>query len=194
MTVRREPCPAHWYAGDGKWRAANGISISRNLPLLVELAIATDGLIIVFIMGMLARAVQNISARPRSENWPDFEGGAGRIGREGDEANKYVVILLFPLVAAALVCLPFKRFRARGVTCFLSGRFVLPARLACRIDWRRRRHHAQVRRAKMDRGRRFERADFAPDRVCRTTAAIFSIGYMAPETLSRQTTALLRQL
>lgn len=35
-----------------------GISISRNLPMLVELAIATDGLIIVFIMGVLTRAVQ----------------------------------------------------------------------------------------------------------------------------------------
>jgi hydrogenase-4 membrane subunit HyfE len=35
-----------------------GISISRNLPLLVELAIATDGLIIVFISGVLIRAVQ----------------------------------------------------------------------------------------------------------------------------------------
>jgi hydrogenase-4 component E len=35
-----------------------GISISRNLPLLVELAIATDGLVIVFIMGVLTRAVQ----------------------------------------------------------------------------------------------------------------------------------------
>jgi hydrogenase-4 component E len=35
-----------------------GISISRDLPLLVELAIATDGLIIVFISGVLIRAVQ----------------------------------------------------------------------------------------------------------------------------------------
>jgi hydrogenase-4 component E len=35
-----------------------GIAIARNLPLLVELAIATDGLIIVFIMGVLTRAVQ----------------------------------------------------------------------------------------------------------------------------------------
>jgi len=34
-----------------------GIAISRDLPLLVELAIATDGLIIVFIMGVLTRAV-----------------------------------------------------------------------------------------------------------------------------------------
>ncbi len=35
-----------------------GIAIARNLPLLVELAIATDGLIIVFIMGVLTRAVE----------------------------------------------------------------------------------------------------------------------------------------
>ncbi|MGH7975632.1 MAG: hypothetical protein ACREC8_03110, partial [Limisphaerales bacterium] len=32
--------------------------IARNLPLIVELAIATDGLIIVFISGVLIRAVQ----------------------------------------------------------------------------------------------------------------------------------------
>ncbi len=35
-----------------------GIAISRNLPMLVELTIATDGSIIVFIMGVLTRAVQ----------------------------------------------------------------------------------------------------------------------------------------
>ena len=35
-----------------------GIAISRNLPMFVELAIATDGLIIVFIVGVLTRAVQ----------------------------------------------------------------------------------------------------------------------------------------
>ncbi|HUN26803.1 MAG TPA: hypothetical protein VMU67_10870 [Steroidobacteraceae bacterium] len=35
-----------------------GISIARDLGMLVELAIATDGLIIVFIMGVLVRAVQ----------------------------------------------------------------------------------------------------------------------------------------
>jgi len=34
-----------------------GIAISRDLPLLVELAIATDGLIVVFIMGVLIRGV-----------------------------------------------------------------------------------------------------------------------------------------
>lgn len=35
-----------------------GISIARDLGVLVELAIATDGLVIVFIMGVLVRAVQ----------------------------------------------------------------------------------------------------------------------------------------
>ncbi|HTP28367.1 MAG TPA: hypothetical protein VMK12_22270 [Anaeromyxobacteraceae bacterium] len=34
-----------------------GISLARTLPLLVELAVATDGLIIVFISGVLIRAV-----------------------------------------------------------------------------------------------------------------------------------------
>ena len=35
-----------------------GIAISRNLPMFIELAIAADGLIIVFIVGVLTRAVQ----------------------------------------------------------------------------------------------------------------------------------------
>jgi hydrogenase-4 component E len=35
-----------------------GIAISRNLPLLVELAIATDGLVMVFILGVLTRSAQ----------------------------------------------------------------------------------------------------------------------------------------
>jgi len=35
-----------------------GISIARDLGMLVELAVATDGLVIVFIMGVLVRAVQ----------------------------------------------------------------------------------------------------------------------------------------
>jgi hydrogenase-4 component E len=35
-----------------------GISIARDLGMLVELAIATDGLVIVFIMGVLVRALQ----------------------------------------------------------------------------------------------------------------------------------------
>ena len=59
LTVRREAVPlllGVLAMENGAFFA--GIAISRNLPLLVELAIATDGLIIVFIMGVLTRAVQ----------------------------------------------------------------------------------------------------------------------------------------
>jgi len=59
LTVRREALPlliGLLVMENGSFLA--GISISRNLPLLVELAIATDGLVIVFIMGVLTRAVQ----------------------------------------------------------------------------------------------------------------------------------------
>ena len=59
LTVRREAVPLLL----GLLMMENsaflaGISMSRNLPLLVELAFATDGLIIVFISGVLIRAVQ----------------------------------------------------------------------------------------------------------------------------------------
>lgn len=59
ITVRREAVPlliGLLSMENGAFLA--GISIARELPLLVELAIATDGLIIVFIMGVLTRAVQ----------------------------------------------------------------------------------------------------------------------------------------
>jgi hydrogenase-4 component E len=59
LTVRREALPlliGLLVMENGAFLA--GIAISRNLPLLVELAIATDGLIIVFISGVLIRAVQ----------------------------------------------------------------------------------------------------------------------------------------
>ncbi len=59
LTVRREALPlliGLLTMENGAF--LTGISISRNLPLLVELAIATDGLIIVFIVGVLTRAVQ----------------------------------------------------------------------------------------------------------------------------------------
>ena len=59
LTVRREALPlliGLLAMENGAF--LTGIAISRNLPLLVELAIATDGLIIVFIMGVLTRAVQ----------------------------------------------------------------------------------------------------------------------------------------
>lgn len=59
LTVRREALPlliGLLVMENGAF--LTGISISRNLPLLVELAIATDGLIIVFISGVLIRAVR----------------------------------------------------------------------------------------------------------------------------------------
>lgn len=59
LTVRREAVPLLMgllAMENGAFFA--GIAIARNLPLLVELAIATDGLIIVFIVGVLTRAVQ----------------------------------------------------------------------------------------------------------------------------------------
>ena len=36
-----------------------GIALSRNLPLIVELAVASDGLILVFVTGVLVRAIQH---------------------------------------------------------------------------------------------------------------------------------------
>jgi hydrogenase-4 component E len=59
LTVRREAVPlliGLLAMENGAFLC--GIAIARNLPLLVELAIATDGLIIVFIIGVLTRTVQ----------------------------------------------------------------------------------------------------------------------------------------
>lgn len=59
LTVRREAMPlliGLLAMENGAFLA--GIAIARELPILVELAIATDGLIIVFIVGVLVRAVE----------------------------------------------------------------------------------------------------------------------------------------
>jgi hydrogenase-4 component E len=59
ITVRREALPlliGLLVMENGAFLA--GIDIARNLKMLIELAIATDGLIIVFIMGVLIRTVQ----------------------------------------------------------------------------------------------------------------------------------------
>lgn len=59
LTVRREAMPlllGILAMENGAFLA--GISIARDLAMLIELAIATDGLILVFIMGVLVRAVQ----------------------------------------------------------------------------------------------------------------------------------------
>jgi len=59
ITVRREAVPlliGLLVMENGAFLA--GIDMARNLKMLIELAIATDGLIVVFIMGVLTRAVQ----------------------------------------------------------------------------------------------------------------------------------------
>jgi hydrogenase-4 component E len=59
LTVRREAMPlliGLLAMENGAFLA--GISIARDLSMLVELAIATDGLIIVFIVGVLVRTVE----------------------------------------------------------------------------------------------------------------------------------------
>lgn len=59
ITVRREAVPlllGLLAMENGAFLA--GIALARHLPLLVELAIATDGLIVVFIVGVLTRAIQ----------------------------------------------------------------------------------------------------------------------------------------
>jgi hydrogenase-4 component E len=59
LTVRREALPlliGLLAMENGAFMA--GISIAHDLSMLVELAIATDGLIIVFIVGVLVRAVE----------------------------------------------------------------------------------------------------------------------------------------
>lgn len=59
LTVRREAVPLLMgLLAMENGAFLTGIAISRDLPLLVELAIATDGLILVIIMGVLTRAVQ----------------------------------------------------------------------------------------------------------------------------------------
>ena len=59
LTVRREAMPLLLgLLGMENGAFLAGISISRDLPMLAELAIATDGLIIVFIVGVLVRAVK----------------------------------------------------------------------------------------------------------------------------------------
>jgi len=59
LTVRREAVPlliGLLAMENGAFFA--GIGVSRELPFLVELAIASDGLIMVFVLGVLTRAIQ----------------------------------------------------------------------------------------------------------------------------------------
>ena len=76
-----------------------------------------------------------------------------------------IVILLLPLVATALVCLPFRRQWAAGVT-VVSCLTILV--LAARVAWLVSAGNSvtaalKVRNAEMDCGGRIERADSAAD-------------------------------
>jgi hydrogenase-4 component E len=59
LTVRREAVPmliGILAMENGAFFA--GIALSRELPLIVELAVASDGLVLVFVTGVLVRAIQ----------------------------------------------------------------------------------------------------------------------------------------
>ena len=84
LTVRREAMPlliGLLAMENGAFLA--GIAIARDLPILVELAIATDGLIIVFIVSVLVRAVeQHVGTTAVGELASLRENPANRAARE----------------------------------------------------------------------------------------------------------------
>jgi hydrogenase-4 component E len=84
LTVRREAMPlliGLLAMENGAFLA--GISMARDLSMLVELAIATDGLIIVFIVGVLVRAVdKHVGTTAVGELASLREGPARRAARE----------------------------------------------------------------------------------------------------------------
>jgi hydrogenase-4 component E len=85
LTVRREAMPlliGLLVMENGAFLA--GIAIARDLPILVELAIATDALIIVFIMGVLVRAVEKHVGTTAVGELASLKEAAGeRAAREG---------------------------------------------------------------------------------------------------------------
>ena len=145
-----------------------GISIARDLGMLVELAIATDGLVIVFIMGVLVRAVQKQVGTTAVGTLASLkETAADQHGYGRDAAVSVIVILLLPLAAALLVCIPLGRRWVPGVTvvsCVVD--LILIAQLAGEVvsgsgpvellapAW-----------SEVDRGGRLERADLAAHRA-----------------------------
>ena len=117
LTVRREALPlliGLLVMENGAFLA--GISISRNLPLLVELAIATDGLIIVFISGVLIRAVQKHVGTTAVGELASLKEATAEPAEQRRRQMSVIVILLLPLIATALVCIPFGKAWAAGVT------------------------------------------------------------------------------
>ena len=93
-----------------------GISIARDLGMLVELAIATDGLVIVFIMGVLVRAVQKQIGTTAVGALASLKETAATARHRRGAAVSVIVILLVPLAAALLVCIPLGKRWVPGVT------------------------------------------------------------------------------
>ena len=83
LTVRREALPlliGLLAMENGAFMA--GISIAHDLSMLVELAIATDGLIIVFIVGVLVRAVEKQVGTTAVGDLATLREGPGARGRK----------------------------------------------------------------------------------------------------------------
>jgi hydrogenase-4 component E len=83
LTVRREALPlliGLLAMENGAFLA--GISIAHDLSMLVELAIATDGLIIVFIVGVLVRAVEKQVGTTAVGDLATLREGPGAHGRK----------------------------------------------------------------------------------------------------------------
>ena len=82
LTVRREALSAaHRSTGDGERRVPRRAFPSRVIfGMLVELAIATDGLVIVFIMGVLVRAVQQAGRHDCRRRIGESQGDGGGAG------------------------------------------------------------------------------------------------------------------
>ena len=87
LTVRREAVPLIMgLLAMENGAFLTGIALARDLPMLVELAIATDGLIIVVIVGVLTRAVeQHVGTTAVGELASLKESAAETTGREGAE-------------------------------------------------------------------------------------------------------------
>jgi NADH:ubiquinone oxidoreductase subunit 5 (subunit L)/multisubunit Na+/H+ antiporter MnhA subunit len=94
-----------------------------------------------------------------------------------------ILILLLPLIATALVCIPFKKYWASGVTVVSSvATLILAARIALQVAAGNLRHlRAQVGLLKWIAVDGLSALILLLIAFVATTAAIYSVGYMAHE-------------
>ena len=86
LTVRREAVPmliGILAMENGAFFA--GIALSRNLPLIVELAIASDGLVLVFVTGVLVRAIQQHIGSTRVGELVSLREESAQLGAAAEE-------------------------------------------------------------------------------------------------------------